>query len=503
MRCESLVNRAVLVTFLFVVGAVLAAPVAAAGATPDEALLSDEADLFPSVEDDLFAIDLDDFFSFDEDALFGSGDDLLMELDGTSDSALEEVFLVNRGVDIGGTFRMNVNSVSVWAPDVGGLPGGGGPGGGLPGGGGPGGGGPAAGPSVVEHKISADAFGTLFLDTRPTRNFRAFAKIKGDASWANDRLTSRVKLHEMFSDLVIGDRAFVRLGKQTINWGVGYFFSPADIINIGRIDPENPEAEREGPMALRVHVPWGRNNLYGYATVERSGSGDRRVAVAPKVEVVLGGSEVGLGMYYRADKAPRAMATVSTTLGRVSLFGEVVTSKGADKQFVRKTAVTPATPLGLEVVTDSETLYAHLTAGARYTYSDPDGRYTVTGAGQYYFNGEGYDGGFIKENQLGLLALMMSGQLAVADLQSTGRHYAALSISGTSARMRDIAASAFWLGNLSDGSGMVTASFGYTGWKHIRPVVSVSRTYGEIGSEYAAGGSVTVLTLGVTLGRDM
>lgn len=494
---KSLVNRAILVTLLCVVGAWLAAPISVNGAAPGMALLSDD-DLFSSEEDGLFLLDLDDLFLLDEDTLFGSGQDLLVESDGTSEAALEEVFLVNRGVDVGGVYRMNVNSVWTWAPDVSGLPGGGGPGGG-----GPGVGGPAAGPSGVEHKISADAAGTLFLDARPNRNFRAFAKIKGDAAWTNDRFASRVKLHELFSDFVIGDRAFVRLGKQTINWGVGYFFSPADIVNIGRIDPENPEAEREGPMALRVNVPWGRNNLYAYATVERGSSGHRWVALAPKVEVVLGGSEIGLGMYYRADRAPRAMGTVSTTVGRVSLFGEVVLSKGADKRFVRKTTITPTNPDGLEVVTDSETLYAHATVGARYTYSDPDGRYTVTGAGQYYFNGEGYDGGFIKENQLGLVPLMISGQLAAADLQSPGRHYAALSVSGTSARLKDVSPSAFWLGNLSDGSGMFSVSLRYTGWKHFRPGVSINRTYGDTGSEYAPGGPVTILTVGVTVGRDM
>lgn len=501
---KSLVNRAILIALLLcVVGALSAVTASAEGVASGEAYLSEEAALFSSVEDDLFAADLDDFFSFDEEALFGSGDHLLVEMDGTSEGALEEIFLVNRGVDIGGVYRIDLNSAWIWAPDVSGLPGGGGPGGGGPGGGLPGVGGPAAGPSGVEHKISADAAGTLFLDARPNRNFRAFAKIKGEAAWKNDRLVSRIRLHEMFTEFVVGDRAFVRLGKQTINWGVGYFFSPADIINVGRLDPENPEAEREGPMALRVNVPWGRNNWYAYATVERSRSGHRWVALAPKAEVVLGGSEIGLGMYYRADRAPRAMGTISTTLGRVSVFGEVVLSKGADKRFVRKTAVTPTTPDGLEVVTDSETLYAHATAGARYTYSDPDGRYTVTGAGQYYFNGEGYDGGFIKENQLGLVALMLSGQLAAADLQSPGRHYAALSVSSTSARLKGVSPSAFWLGNLSDGSGMFSVSLRYTGWKHVRPAVSVSRTYGDTSSEYAPGGPVTVLTVGVTVGRDM
>ena len=37
--------------------------------------------------------------------------------------------------------------------------------------------------------------------------------------------------------------------------GSGVFFSPADIINLAAIDPEDPEKQREGPISLRVHFP--------------------------------------------------------------------------------------------------------------------------------------------------------------------------------------------------------------------------------------------------------
>ena len=102
-----------------------------------------------------------------------------------------------------------------------------------------------------------DLDGSLFLDARPSRDFRAFAKVKGDVRLTESPLDPNLRLHELFADFVLGDRAFFRVGKQTINWGVGYFFSPADIINVGRIDPENPEAEREGPVALRLNLPCG------------------------------------------------------------------------------------------------------------------------------------------------------------------------------------------------------------------------------------------------------
>ena len=50
----------------------------------------------------------------------------------------------------------------------------------------------------------------------------------------------------------------------------------------------------------------------------------------------------------------------------------------------------------------------------------------MTQAGEYYYNGEGYDGEFSKANRAAMLLLLGTGQLAATDVMSTGRHYAAL-----------------------------------------------------------------------------
>ena len=146
----------------------------------------------------------------------------------------------------------------------------------------------------------------------------------------------------------------------------------------------------------------------------------------------------------------------------------------------------PDNPFGLEVVTDRETLRFHATAGARLTYSDPDGRFSVTGAGQYYYNGEGYDGEFSKANSAGDVFPCPTGESCShgypVDRASLRR---ACRSAGRAARSRISAPSAFWLGNLSDGSGMISLSLGYTGWKDISPSIGISRTYGDAGSEYA------------------
>lgn len=414
----------------------------------------------------------DELFSLDEDDLFGSGGDLLVEGGAPTGKALEEAFLVSDGVEIGGTYRLSVDADWAWA---------------------------GAAPQAQAFGVGARIGGALYVDSRPRRDFRLFAKVKGDAPLTGQGSPGPVlTLHELFSDFDIGDRVFFRAGKQTVNWGVGYFFSPADIINIGRIDPERPEAEREGPIALRVNVPSGSDNLYAYAIFDGEAA-DQGVALAPKAEFVTGGSEVGFGLYYRADRAPRAMTTLSTSLGGASLFGEAVLSKGSDKRFVETAPVSPGNPLGLAVFEEKERLFVHVTAGLRFVYPDPERRFTLSGAGQYYYNGEGYDGATIKDNRIGLFQLLATGQLAATDLMSTGRHYGALSVGWTSVLVADVNPNLFWFGNLSDGSGMLSLSAGYSGWNDVRPTIGISRTYGEAGSEYALTGPVTRLAVGISV----
>lgn len=416
----------------------------------------------------------DDLFFLDEDALFGSGDGLLIEIEEPTGSALQDVFLVSDGVEFGGNYRLALEAARNWAD--------------------------GQAEQAVE-SVGVSLNGSLFADARPRRDFRLFAKSKWTAGIADGAAHGPTfQLHELFADYSAGDRAFLRAGKQTINWGVGYFFSPADIVNVGRIDPENPDAEREGPVALRLHVPSGRNNFYNYAVLSNTAGG--QVALAPKAEFVMGRSEVGVGLYYRADRAPRAMATLSTSLGKASLFGEAVLSKGSDKRFVRSVPISPEHPFGLAVTEDKESLFAHVTAGVHYTYTDPDRRYSISGAGQYYYNGEGYDGAFVRENGPGIFALVQAGELSFTDIISTGRQYGALSVNVSGKAMGDFAPGLFWLGNLSDGSGLVSLSVGYTRWNHVSPTIGISRTYGAPGGQYAPKGPEYILTLGVSVGHN-
>lgn len=336
---------------------------------------------------------------FDFDDLFS--DDLFVELEEDA-SAIppEEALLRQDGLDVGGSYRFSVNASRQLSNKV-----------------------------EPEDDFSVDLGGQLYLDVRPDPDFRVFGK--ASLYYAADDSGFSVKLQELFSDFNYDNKVFFRAGKQNVKWGVGYFFSPADIISLGRINPLDPDGDVEGPIALKMHYPVGSTNYYLYTLFDGVDAIDK-VALAPKMEFVVGGTEVGLGGFLQKDKAPRAMLTMSSSLGKVVLFGEAVVSKGSDIPFL-----------------DQDKLFFHATFGGRYSHDDPDGLYNLTGAAQYYFTGE-----------------------------PTSRHLLAAMVGWNNLLNTKLSASAFVNANLTDRSGVAVASLSLPSIGKISPSLGVSTTYG-------------------------
>lgn len=369
--------------------------------------------------------------AFDFNELFGS--DLLFEVAEEEERpSLAETMLINEGVKVGGKYNLSVSSDWNFKDDK------------------------------YSNRFRTNLSGNLFLDARPDPNYRVFANVQVNYGQG-------IYLSELFSDFNYQDKIFFRGGKQTINWGVGYFFSPADVINVGKIDPQNPEEPVEGPIALKINMPVDIHNYYLYLLfndVEEI----NQIAIAPKVEFVVGRSEVGLGGYYQKEQAPRLMATISSSIKGVSLFGEAMISNGSDKRFLEK-----------------EQLFFKGTVGARFSRTDPQGLFSVAAAAQYYYNGE-----YLRDQR---------GDLRYDDLIDTGRHYFAATASWNKLLNTDYTLSGFWLGNLSDNSGKASATLSFSGFEELVPSIGISKTYGEPGSEFVRfTEAATTIFFNVSLG---
>lgn len=334
---------------------------------------------------------------------------------------------------------------------------------------------------------------TVYIDSRPDADFRVFVKTNLDYTTASANAGASLNVEELFSDVTLTDRLYLRAGKQNMAWGVGHFFSPADLVSLEAIDPDDPEADLEGPVAVRLQLPYKTTNAYAYSMLDDLPDGGS-VGWAGKLEFVLGTAEIALGGYHEDGSVSGAMTTVSAGIWDIDVFAEAVAQYGSTFAMVREDG--PALVADLR----SDTWFALATAGGRYSWSDDYDYFNLSVLGQYYFNGSGYEDPAILQDPR-VPALIAAGDLGPGDLTGTGRHYAAASIRWSQAFASDFSPSVFWIGNLSDGSGRLSLDFRYAWGDYVAITPGYVFTYGEPGEEYAPGGEGHRVSVNVSPGR--
>jgi len=438
-------------------------------------------------EDSLFGADESTEISTDEDNLFGSEDDMFLDntelIEEVADDLMEDLSTIlltsDDRVEIGGSFFFDVTA------DMGGID-------------------PddLAGSDLTE-SLSLDLGATLYLDARPDEDTRVFAKADISSPFYTIKqerfFEDIVTVKELFADFNWDNQVFFRAGKQTVNWGVGYFFSPADLLSLSRIDPEAPDAELDGPIALKINYPSLLNNYYLYTVVPEEVTSFADAAIAPMAEFVIGNSEISLGAFYQYDKAPAAMTTITSAIGDVSVYGEGYVSYGSDKIFIESNGGS-----GVTEVSYDDVFFFKGTLGGLYSWSDDLAYYNLSFRGQYYFNGEGYeDPDIVNVFETPQLATIIDptdpSEIAGVLLES-GRHYGAVSVNWREMWGSDFSLSLFFIENFSSFSGMIKPSISWSGLDDIDISLSASGMFGDAGEEYSIPGSIAAVSLGVSIG---
>lgn len=331
--------------------------------------------LFAQSDDELFGSD-DDFFFDDDDGIIE-----MEEVAAPKTDLARGVLFETGSVKIGGTFDLSLTTLTTFNKDK------------------------DFKDELKDTLLLPTAGALLTVDARPTDNLRMYMKTgiaypfvtAGNSAITGTSLTfpgmllgnpggnitlpvllsndlslrNMFYVKELFSDFNLGQNVAMRFGKQTVTWGVGYFYSPADVINLTQIDPENPTAQVEGPLCLRSQVvfPGTQSTLYGYIipdtnmALSENGLGimARDTALAAKGEYVIGGWEIGGGAWYKYQNPSRLTATASGTIfNKISVFGEAV------------------------FAFDQDTKFGQGTAGFMYNWKTPE----ITFMGQYYCNGD-------------------------------------------------------------------------------------------------------------------
>jgi hypothetical protein len=399
----------------------------------------------------------------------------------TLTSGMNSLLLRTNGTEIGGTYFFSASPTWTWASAS-----------------------ASAQPSEVGLNPSLGV--QMFFDSKPQvakqgESFHVFGKFDFFSPFAAGAYTSdyspgrfnapllptdlsqSFKLEELFADFNWAQAVWFRAGKQTVKWGVGYFFSPADVLSLTSIDPSNPTAAREGPIALKTQVPFGQDNFYLY-TVASSALTPEQVAWAPKLEMVLGNAELAVAGYYRPDLVvrPRAMLMASFPVWIADVYGEAVGSYGSERNYVQDQGG------AYSVSNDFTDVFFQGTIGFSVQWNDSLENWNLTLNAQYYYNGQGYGDSSVVTGLAGdpaaLLGLEATGGLLPTDLMFPGSHYAAVSTGLSKILGSGWGLSLTWIGNLSDGSGEIAPGVSCIITKDVTLALSAPFWYGAAGTQF-------------------
>ena len=441
-----------------------------------------------------FSVFAQEIPSFDEESLF-SGEEMIEETPETTSEIPTSVFTKFETVRIGGYFTGSVSAENTWYdPWNDGFD-------------------PLKADKSQQTVLLS---GLLFFDARPDEDFRVYFSVKtawpfekpeavsGDSDIGDTETVDipDIRIFECFSDWSWKERIFFRFGKSTIKWGVGYYWSPADVINLSAIDIMDPEAQREGPVSFRLNIPFfgTQNNIYAYAIYDNETMNAADTAIAAKAEVLLGNYEFGIGGFYKRNKPERGMLTVTGPFFDIDLFAEASFSHGSDKQFI--TSIPSLLPSDIEFTSYNDRFFVSATAGGNYINDN----LKLNMMAQYFYNGEGYSDTDRKARIDEALALPFPestiNTFLLPLILNSGQHYAALGISRSELFFKDFSGTIFIMGNLSDLSAFTQISFNWFINSRMSMDLNASFAFGKEYSEYLLlnNGPAVILGIGFSLG---
>ncbi len=226
------------------------------------------------------------------------------------------------------------------------------------------------------------------------------------------------------------------------------------------------------------------SNFYGYI-IANDISSVAALAYAPKYELVMGSTEIGLAGFYRMDMAPRLIVMATFPLGQMDWYLEGVGAWGSDKTFVSESG-------GSYTIDDTAVFQA--TAGFSYKYSDALGNISLNTTGQVWYNGEGYWNPSLV--RLGTSdPLRVSGIILAGDMTYPDMLYGAASISLGDIYRTGLSAAATWYGGLAGATGKVTPSLTYKHSDQLSLAIKMPVNYGPVGAEFSPNGNQITPTL--------
>ncbi|HOD14923.1 MAG: hypothetical protein KBC90_12765 [Spirochaetes bacterium] len=152
---------------------------------------------------------------------------------------------------------------------------------------------------------------------------------------AAEKLYAVFNINEVFVDLNIGKRVYFRIGKQLLKWGVGYLWTPTDMISVEKRNIQDSSQVMQGTYGLKIHVPFGtRANIYSFIDMNNA-KHIADLAMANKVEVLFGKTELALSILLKQHNLPVYGFDFTSRVLTLDVHGEASLSYGDNRRKLR------------------------------------------------------------------------------------------------------------------------------------------------------------------------
>jgi hypothetical protein len=296
-----------------------------------------------------------------------------------------------------------------------------------------------------------------------------------------ENLDTLIRLKEFFIDVNIARLVYIRVGKQVLQWGTGYFWNPTDVINIERKNFFDMDALREGVYGLKLHIPFGTVvNLYGFLD---PGHGEvlTDVAVAGKAEFLFFATEISFSAWAKDRYVPVFGMDLTSRLFDIDLRGEISISYGDNRHKIDTDG---------HDIDMSKKFMMRCMAGFTLFFDlfDVEDRLSIDG--EFYYNHNGYDENMPEDESFRSDFL---DRYYVPN--SYGRYYGALFVTVNKFIVSDLVLALNALGNFSDLSFLVSTGLLWNPVHNFTAGCTIHSAIGEDNREYTFSGNRAVIEL--------
>ncbi|OHD62995.1 MAG: hypothetical protein A2176_09195 [Spirochaetes bacterium RBG_13_51_14] len=328
---------------------------------------------------------------------------------------------------------------------------------------------------------------------------------------AAEKINAVFSINEVFLDINFDKRVYFRIGKQVLKWGVGYLWTPTDLISIEKKNIQDSSQVMQGTYGLKIHVPFGtRANIYSFIDLN-SARHLSDISMANKVEVLLKNTEMALSILVKKNNVPVYGFDFTSRIAGIDVHGEASLSYGDNRRRLRGypwylAAGTSPVPIEFLYLAPSDTSImdrrvrgewvpkASFGFGRGFEVKDVKDR--IRFDVEVFYNHAGYDS-YVFEKDFYNIGYFLSAGLYTPNYY--GKYYAGAFITIRQMFVEELSAMINCIVNIGDQSSIVSGIISYAPYYDLTLNLMVNGFIGKENREYTVYGNYVVAELSAKL----